>query len=78
MDVDLWELKPNEEVIVPEWESAKNKVRKGLAHKLTIAGCKYLGANTSGTSRLVPQPVTKYQKLAKERSFYFQRRDMHV
>jgi DNA mismatch repair protein MutH len=73
LDVDLWELKPNEEVIVPEWESAKNKVRKGLAHKLTIAGCKYLGANTSGTSRLVPQPVTKYQKLAKERSFYFQR-----
>ncbi|MDC1447665.1 MutH/Sau3AI family endonuclease [Candidatus Thioglobus sp.] len=73
LDVDLWELKSNEELIVPEWESARNKVRKGLAHKLTISGCKYLGANTSGTSKLVPQPVTKYQKLAKERSFYFQR-----
>jgi len=74
LDIDLWLLKPNEKLIQPEWEAAKNKVREGLAHKLTIKGCLYIGANTSGTGKLVPQPIQIYQKLAKERSFYLQRK----
>ena len=74
LDVDLWELKPNEKLIVPEWELARNKVREGLAHELTIKGCNYIGANTSGTSKLVPQPVQHLQVKVKERSFYLQRK----
>jgi DNA mismatch repair endonuclease MutH len=73
LDVALWNLYNDEGVIKIDWTKARDMVREGKAHELSMSNHKVMGPNTSGTGKMKPQPVTTYQTTAKERSFMLKR-----
>ena len=73
LDVALWSLYNDEGVIKIDWEKARNMVREGKAHELSMSNHRVMGPNTSGTGKMRPQPVTTYQTTAKERAFMLKR-----
>jgi len=73
LDVALWNLCNDEGVIKIDWTKARDMVREGRAHELSMSNHKVMGPNTSGTGKMRPQPVTTYQATAKERSFMLKR-----
>ena len=71
LNIALWHLHDNEGIIKIDWTKARNMVREGKAHELSMTNHRVMGPNTSGTGKMKPQPVTTYQATAKERSFMF-------
>ncbi len=69
LNIALWHLHDDEGVIKIDWIKARDMVREGRAHELSISNYRVMGPNTSGTGKMKPQPVTVYQATAKERSF---------